>query len=75
MKTIFFQHLRSALQNMAQGLLEGRAALQSANARAGAARDRAHAGPAPERAADLLILKTRPRCICRFDAGNRMTFS
>ena len=31
-KTLEFQHLRSALQNMAQGLLEGRVALQSANA-------------------------------------------
>lgn len=73
-KTLEFQHLRSALQNMAQGLLEGRAALQSANAELEQrVTERTQALHQSEQRY-LSILEDQTEMICRFDAGNRMTF-
>lgn len=74
MKTVEFQHLRSALQNMAQGLLEGRAALQSANAELEQrVAERTQALHQSEQRY-LSILEDQTEMICRFDAGNRITF-
>ena len=73
-KTVEFQHLRSALQNMAQGLLEGRVALQSANAELEhRVAERTQALHQSEQRY-LSILEDQTEMICRFDAGNRMTF-
>lgn len=73
-KTLEFQHLRSALENMAQGLLEGRAALQSANAELEQrVAERTQALHQSEQRY-LSILEDQTEMICRFDAGNRMTF-
>jgi len=73
-KTLEFQHLRSALQNMAQGLLEGRAALQSANAELEhRVAERTQALHQSEQRY-LSILEDQTEMICRFDASNRMTF-
>jgi len=73
-KTLEFQHLRSALENMAQGLLEGRAALQSANAELEQrVAERTQALHQSEQRY-LSILEDQTEMICRFDASNRMTF-
>ena len=74
MKTVELQHLRAALQNMAQGLLEGRAALQSANAEL--EQRVAERTVALHRSEQryLSILEDQTEIICRFDASNRMTF-
>ena len=73
-KTLEFRRLRSALQNMAQGLLEGRAALQSANAELERrVAERTQALHQSEQRY-LSILEDQTEMICRFDAGNRMTF-
>eukprot|EP01030_Chromulinospumella_sphaerica_P000262 gene262-264_t len=73
-KTLEFQHLRSALENMAQGLLEGRAALQSANAvLEHRVAERTQALHQSEQRY-LSILEDQTEMICRFDASNRMTF-
>ena len=73
-KTLEFRRLRSALQNMAQGLLEGRAALQSANAELEQrVAERTQALHQSEQRY-LSILEDQTDMICRFDAGNRLTF-
>ena len=73
-KTLEFRRLRSALQDMAQGLLEGRAALQSANAELEQrVTERTQALHQSEQRY-LSILEDQTEMICRFDAGNRMTF-
>lgn len=73
-KTVEFQHLRSALQNMAQGLLEGRVALQSANAELEQrVTERTQALHQSEQRY-LSILEDQTEMICRFAVCNRMTF-
>jgi len=74
MKTVEFQHLRSALQNMAQGLLEGRAALQSANAELEQRVAERTVALHQSEQRYLSILEDQTEIICRFDASNRMTF-
>ncbi|MBD9406789.1 diguanylate cyclase [Acidovorax sp. ACV02] len=74
MKTVEFQHLRSALQNMAQGLLEGRAALQSANAELEQRVSERTVALHQSEQRYLSILEDQTEIICRFDASNRMTF-
>ena len=73
-KTLEFRRLRSALQNMAQGLLEGRAALQSANAELEQRVAERTLALHQSEQRYLSILEDQTEMICRFDASNRMTF-
>ncbi|PIF18046.1 MULTISPECIES: PAS domain S-box protein [unclassified Acidovorax] len=74
MDTVEFQHLRSALQNMTQGLIDGKAALEQANAELEhRVIERTQALQQSEQRY-LSILEDQTEIICRFDADNRMTF-
>eukprot|EP01037_Dinobryon_pediforme_P006757 gene6757-6830_t len=74
MDTVEFQHLRSALQNMTQGLIDGKAALEQANAELEhRVIERTRALQQSEQRY-LSILEDQTEIICRFDADNRMTF-
>lgn len=74
MDTVEFQHLRSALQNMTLGLLDGKAALEQANAELEhRVIERTQALQQSEQRY-LSILEDQTEIICRFDANNRMTF-
>lgn len=74
METVEFQHLRSALQNMTQGLIDGRAALEQANAELERrVQERTQALHQSEQRY-LSILEDQTEIICRFDEGNRLTF-
>lgn len=74
MDTVEFQHLRSALQNMTQGLIDGKAALEQANAELEhRVIERTRALQQSEQRY-LSILEDQTEIICRFDANNRMTF-
>ncbi|TWG38100.1 PAS domain S-box-containing protein/diguanylate cyclase (GGDEF)-like protein [Acidovorax delafieldii] len=74
MDTVEFQHLRSALQNMTQGLIDGKAALEQANAELEhRVIERTQALQQSEQRY-LSILEDQTEIICRFDANNRMTF-
>ncbi|MGN8002252.1 PAS domain S-box protein [Acidovorax sp. 22279] len=74
MDTVEFQHLRSALQNMTQGLIDGKAALEQANAELEhRVIERTLALQQTEQRY-LSILEDQTEIICRFDANNRMTF-
>lgn len=74
METVEFQHLRSALQNMTQGLIDGRAALEQANAdleqRVQERTEALHQSEQRYRN----ILEDQTEIICRFDVSNRLTF-
>lgn len=74
LETVEFQRLRAALQHMTQGLVSGRAALASANAEL---EQRVHDRTQALRQSEqryLTILEDQTEIICRFDAGNRLTF-
>lgn len=74
MDTVEFQHLRSALQNMTLGLIDGKAALEQANAELEhRVIERTQALQQSEQRY-LSILEDQTEIICRFDADNRMTF-
>lgn len=74
MDTVEFQHLRSALQNMTLGLIDGKAALEQANAELEhRVIERTQALQQSEQRY-LSILEDQTEIICRFDANNRMTF-
>ncbi|PJI97648.1 PAS domain S-box-containing protein/diguanylate cyclase (GGDEF)-like protein [Acidovorax sp. 69] len=74
METVEFQHLRSALQNMTQGLIDGRAALQKANAELEHRVIERTLALQQSEQRYLSILEDQTEIICRFDASNRMTF-
>ncbi|WP_158616798.1 diguanylate cyclase domain-containing protein [Acidovorax sp. FJL06] len=74
LETVEFQHLRSALQNMTQGLIDGRAALEKANAELERrVQERTEALYRSEQRY-LSILEDQTEIICRFDGGNRLTY-
>ena len=74
MDTVEFQHLRSALQHMTRGLVEGRAALEKANAELEhRVTERTQALHQSEQRY-LSILEDQTEIICRFDASNRLNF-
>lgn len=74
METVEFQHLRSALQNMTQGLIDGRVAVEKANTDLEhRVQERTEALRRSEQRY-LSILEDQTEIICRFDGDKRLTF-
>jgi diguanylate cyclase (GGDEF)-like protein/PAS domain S-box-containing protein len=74
LQTIEFQRLRSALQHMTAGLVQGRKALELANADLEQRVEERTQALRQSEQRYLTILEDQSELICRFDASNRLTF-